>query len=86
MTITFPFLIYVNDLEDKFYLHKAGGVDIHTVKLFLLLYVDDITLFSETAEGLQEGLNLLSNYDVRWKLTVNTVKTKVVVFRKGSIL
>ena len=75
MLITFPLSIYVNDLGDEFYLHNAGGVDIHTLKLFLLLYADDITLFSETAEGLQEGLNLLSNYCDRWKLTVNTDKT-----------
>lgn len=33
--------------------HKAGEVDVHTVKLFLQLNADVITLFIETAEGLQ---------------------------------
>lgn len=43
-------------------------------------------MFSETAEGLQESLNLLKQYCLRWKLTVNTGKTKIMVFRKGGIL
>lgn len=46
----------------------------------------DITLFSETSEGLQTGLNALHTYCQRWRLTVNTNKTKVMVFRKGGIL
>ena len=31
-------------------------------KIFMLLYVDDKVLFSNSPEELQEGLNLLSNY------------------------
>ena len=31
------------------------GVDITIFKLFLLLYADDITIFAETAQGLQKG-------------------------------
>ena len=56
------------------------------MKLFLLLYADDMTIFSETAEGLQVGLDILEKYCDRWKLTVNTEKTKIMVFRKGGIL
>ena len=79
--------MYLNDVEDEFYLNGIEGIDIHHIKLFLLLYADDITLFSETAEGLQRALNLLSTYCQRWKLTVNTNKTKIMFFfRKGGIL
>ena len=56
------------------------------MKLFLLLYADDMTIFSETAEGWQVGLDILEKYCDRWKLTVNTEKTKMMVFRKGGIL
>ena len=62
------FSMYINDIEDEFYLHGINGIEIDTIKVFLLLYADDITIFAETAEGLQEGLNLLSNYCTRWKL------------------
>ena len=58
-------------------------IDIITVKTFMLLYADDIVIFGNSAEQLQDSLNLLSNYCQRWKLTVNINKTKVMVFRKG---
>ena len=60
----FLFSMYLNDIEDEFYLSRIEGIDIHHIKLFLLLYADDITLFSETAEGLQIALNLLSTYRI----------------------
>ena len=56
------------------------------IKLFILLYADDIVIFSGSAEGLQEGLNFLDAYCKRWKLKVNTSKTKVMVFRKAGLL
>ena len=76
--------MYLNDIEDEFYIHGIEGINIYQIKLFLLLYADDITLFSETADGLQSGLNVLYNYCQKWRLSVNTVKTKVIVFRKGG--
>ena len=78
--------MYLNDIEDAFYLNGIEGVDIHHIKLFLLLYGDDLTIFSENAEGLQSALNLLSTYCQRWKLALNTSKTKVMIFRRGGIL
>ena len=82
----FLFSMYLNDIEDEFYLNGIEGVDIHHIKLFLLLYADDFKIFSENAEGLQSASNLLSTYCQRWKLAVNTSKTKVMVFRRGGIL
>ena len=38
------------------------------LKIFLLLYADDIVIFANSAEGLQSGLDLLSVYCKRWKL------------------
>jgi len=34
--------------------------------------------FSETEQGLQEGLAVLSKYFEKWKLVVNVNKTKVL--------
>lgn len=82
----FLFSMYLNDIEHEFYASNMTSIDLGSIKLFLLLYADDITLFSETPEGLQEGLNTLHTYCQRWKLTVNTDKTKIIVFRKGGIL
>ena len=43
--------MYINDIENEFYTSGIKGFDIGMIKLFLLLYTDDITIFSETAEG-----------------------------------
>ena len=56
------------------------------LKLFLLLYADDIIIFSESAEGLQTGLDILKDYCDKWKLIGNTNKTKIMIFRKGGTL
>ena len=52
--------------------------------LFLILYADDLVLFSETVEGLQNLLDNLHVYANKWHLTVNTDKTHIVVFRNGG--
>ena len=57
--ITIPILNVSNNIEDEFYLHGIGGVNIYQIKLFLLLYADDITIVSETADGLHSGLNVV---------------------------
>ena len=50
--------------------------DLNAFKMFLLLYADDMIIFGNTAEELQKGLDLLQDYCQRWKLIVNTEKTK----------
>ena len=55
------------------------------LKFFMLLYADDTTICSESAEGLQQALDALSNYCDKWSLRVNIYKTKVVVFSRGKI-
>ena len=42
--------------------------------------MDDIIIFSESASGLLNGLNILHDYCQKWKLTVNVDKSKVKVF------
>ena len=46
----------------------------------------DIVIFANTSEELPVSVNLLAEYFERWKLTINTSKTKIMVFRKGGIL
>ena len=80
------FSLFLNDLEEVFASEGYEGLDIDILKIFMLLYADDIVIFSKSAEELQEGLNLLLNYCNRWKLKVNVDKTKIMVFRNGGVL
>jgi hypothetical protein len=48
----------------------------------LLLYADDLALMSETPQGLQKQIDVLSKFCVERQLVINVSKTKVVVFKK----
>ena len=78
--ISFLFSMFLNDLESVFCKKGFDGIDVDSFKLFLILYADDIVLFAKNAVELQDSLNLLSEYCERWKLVVNTNKTKVMIF------
>ena len=47
-------------------------------KICLLLYADDIVIFAESKDELQRRLDALLEYCNRWKLVVNTRKTKIM--------
>ena len=51
---SFPFAIYVNDIEEEFIIKGANGNDVGYLKLFLLLYTDDIIIFSDLPEFFSE--------------------------------
>ena len=78
--------MYVNDLEAELAIQGVTGIDIGITNINILLYADDIILFGKNPEDLQNAFNVLEEYCQRWKLTVNTSKTKIMVFRKGGRL
>lgn len=71
MFVAFLFAVYVNDIENEFIAKGANGIDIDVLKIFLLLYPDDIVIFAETPEDLQSSLDILYDYCQKWKLKVN---------------
>ena len=81
----FLFSMFINDIEHMFIKNGNNGINMYMFKMFLILYADDIVIFANNAEELQSNLNMLHDYCQRWKLSVNTSKTKIVIFRKGRI-
>ena len=77
------FSFFVNDLENGLS-DESVGVNVVNILIKLLMFADDMAIFSTTIEGLQNGINNLSDYCRKWGLTVNILKTKIVVFRKGG--
>ena len=59
---------------------------LNSLKLNCLLYADDIVLLSETAEGLQNSLDKLSQYCKKWGMEINIDKTKSLVFNSTGRL
>ena len=76
--------LYVNDFEMHLLSDNCPSVEIQLINIFLLMYADDRVLNAETPEGLQTMLNSLYSYLNDWNLTVNTDKTKIVVFKNGG--
>ena len=79
------FSFFVSDLENYFP-DETTGVDVVGELIKFLMFADDTIIFSQTAQGLQLGIDNLRYYCNKWGLTVNTNKTKIVVFRKGGKL
>lgn len=53
------------------------------MKLFILFYADDTVILAESANDLQFINIVILVFAVKWKLTVNICKTKIVVFSRG---
>ena len=88
----FLFSIFLNDLESFFEQNNVNCLEKISencreklfcyIKIFVILYADDTVIMSESAEGLQQALSVFEKYCNLWKLTVNTTKTKIVIFSK----
>ena len=52
--------------------------------MILILFADDMVLFSNNRFGLQRGLNKFHEYCEHWGLEVNVDKTKRMVFKNGG--
>lgn len=77
------FNLFLNDVPELFD-NACEPLIINNRKLSCLMYADDIVLFSETRDGLQECLDRFSRYCDTWGLEVNTDKSKVVTFSLGG--
>ena len=59
-------------------------MNVQILVYFLLMYADDLVLFSEIANGLQQMLDCLFEYSQKWGMEVDIEKSKVMVFRNGG--
>ena len=55
------------------------------LRLYLLLYADDMVILAESKEELQAALNSMYLYCKTWDLEINASKTKIVIFNKRKI-
>ena len=81
------FAVYLNDLEETMENSNCTGITIHDrnnnqimLQLFTLLYADDTIIMAHTECDLQYSLYVYAQYCARWKLLINTDKSKILVF------
>lgn len=73
------FSLFINDVVDDL----PGGINIASSTINVLLYADDLVLLSESPENLQLMINRLASYCNKWGLTINTAKSKVMIFSRS---
>ena len=56
------------------------GVTVNGKLICILLYADDITLLADSAEQLQQMLNVVAQFAQKWRFAFNHAKSKVMVF------
>lgn len=68
------------------YISKLNRNDLNMyLHLYVLLYADDTVILAESASQLQLALNSLADYCEKWHLSVNTTKTKIIIFSRGKV-
>ena len=85
---------YLNDLENYLASYECKGVSTtinkqdHPIdiafRILCLLYADHTALLSATAADLQYTLNIFDQYCNKYKLKINSNKTKIVIFNGTS--
>ena len=94
------FSIYLNDLKE-FLNDRTSGLESikkeaekclidqkaleELFQLFILLYADDTVIFAESPSALQKYIDAMCDYCKKWKLKINTSKTKVMIFSRGKV-
>jgi hypothetical protein len=76
--------VYVNDLACE--VESVNfGINIGGNQLSLLMFADDIAILSGSELGLQKQINKLDDWCVKWRIKLNTDKTKVVHYRTKNV-
>ena len=64
--------------------NNLTNLDIAQLLLYLLIFADDIAVFTTDNQSLQSLLNNIYTYSNNWGLKINVNKTKVCVFGKKT--
>ena len=86
----FLFALFINDIEEFFLLKEGKHLSFdcpekaNFMKLLIILYADDTVILADSAESLQEALDILATYCDKYQLSVNSGKTKICILRKAT--
>ncbi len=85
---TVLFSLLINELTKDITENGKHGIQLSPdlIELLILLFADDVVLFSDSVIGLQTQLNILYCTAKRLDMIVNLDKSNIVVFRNGGHL
>ena len=73
--------LHVNDMEVELIKQNCKFHELRMLNLYLLMYADDMVLFSESIQELQKMIDVVNLYSNEYDLYINMSKTKIVIFR-----
>ena len=76
------FILYVNDVCTNIDYNSLTEHDLNQLSIFMLLFADDMVLFTTDQTSLQKQLDSLYVYSIKYGLKININKTKICIFRK----
>ena len=78
------FNLYIDDIGEVFD-ETCHPIELQNDPLNHFLYADDLVIISESKEGLQNALKKLHDFSLRKHLTINTKKTKCIIFNHAGL-
>ena len=78
------FALFINDIEIYLIVKGCIPYECANISCVFFMYADDLVLFSETVNGLQQMLDCLFEYSQEWGMEGNIEKSKVMVFTNGG--
>ncbi len=73
------FNLYINDLGNMFNSDDSEPAVYGKVKVGCLMYADDLVIMSDSKKGMECSLDKLAKYCSKWKLQINTKKSKIMI-------
>lgn len=72
--------IFINGLVQELKKNTAIGINVNGKRSPCCLFADDIAIVGVSAEALEEGLRIASQYAAKWRFRFGIEKSKVVIF------
>jgi hypothetical protein len=76
------FILFINDVVKSVDFNNLTDNDLNLLSMYIMLFADDIVLFTTDPVSLQAQVDSLYQYSCKWGLTINMAKTKLYVFEK----
>jgi len=76
------FILFINDINDVIDVNSVTENDVKLLNIYMMLFADDIALFSTDPESLKNYLDEIFRYSEKRGLKINVDKTKVCIFQK----
>ena len=73
------FSLYMNDIPNLLTDKKCISIKLEDQNINCLMYADDLTLISTSANDLQHSLDVLEEHANNWKLKINVKKSSIII-------